>query len=121
MIGLDTNLLVGWLVEDSDTTLPASSSYFISVVVMAEFVWVMQTVFDNTKSELLHTLQIIVAHPAFSFDELIVIERAVADFEKGSADFSDYLLLHDCLAKGASHVATRDKKAARHKSFQMVK
>lgn len=121
MIGLDTNLLVGWLIADSETKLPEASSYFIGLVVLAEFAWVMRTVFETSKTDLLKALRAISAHPAFRFSDKNMIERALSDFESGSADFSDYLLLHDALAAGASSVATKDKKAARHPSFLLVK
>jgi predicted nucleic-acid-binding protein len=121
LIGLDTNLLVGWLIADTETELPEAPSYFIGFVVLAEFAWVMRTVFDNSKADLLKALTAIVDHPAFRFSDKNLVVRVLADFAAGPADFSDYLLLHDALAAGAINVATKDKKAARHSSFLLVK
>jgi predicted nucleic-acid-binding protein len=121
LIGLDTNLLVGWLIADSETTLPQSGPYFIGLVVLAEFAWVMRTAFGNTKAELLFALTQISAHPEFRFSNREIVERALDDYADGAADFSDYLLLRDALSAGAAIVATKDKKAARHPSFQLVK
>jgi predicted nucleic-acid-binding protein len=121
LIGLDTNLLVGWLVADSETTLPQSGPYFIGLVVLTEFAWVMRTAFGNTKAELLFALTQISAHPEFRFSNREIVERALDDYTNGAADFSDYLLLRDALSAGAAIVATKDKKAARHPSFRLVK
>jgi predicted nucleic-acid-binding protein len=121
LIGLDTNLLIGWLVEDSETTLPQTGPYFVGLVVLAEFAWVMRTAFGNTKAELLFALTQISAHPEFRFSNREIVERALDDYTNGAADFSDYLLLRDALSAGAAIVATKDKKAARHPSFQLVK
>jgi predicted nucleic-acid-binding protein len=121
LIGLDTNLLVGWLVADSETTLPQSGPYFIGLVVLAEFAWVMRTAFGNTKAELLFALTQISAHPEFRFSNREIVERALDDYTNGAADFSDYLLLREALGAGAANVATKDKKAARHPSFQLVR
>jgi predicted nucleic-acid-binding protein len=121
LIGLDTNLLIGWLVEDSDTTLPQAGPYFIGLVVLAEFAWVMRTAFGNTKAELLFALTQILAHPEFRFANITAVEHALDDYTNGAADFSDYLLLRDALSAGATNVATKDKKAARHPNFQLVK
>jgi predicted nucleic-acid-binding protein len=121
LIGLDTNLLIGWLVEDAEAELPVEGPYFIGLVVLAEFAWVMRTAFSNTKSELLFALTQISSHPEFRFSDIKIVKAALEDYSVGAADFSDYLLLHDALAAGTLSVATKDKKAARHPKFQLVK
>ena len=44
--------------------------------------------------------------------------RAYFDFDKGEADFSDYLLAEICKAKGAVATVSFDKRALKHELFR---
>jgi predicted nucleic-acid-binding protein len=50
MIGLDTNVLLAWIVAGQSRPLPAASAYRLSVVVMAELVWVLTQRLNHTRS-----------------------------------------------------------------------
>ena len=121
MLGLDTNILLGWLIEDCETKLPQADAYFISLVVLAEFSWIYRRVMSGTKMDLVVALETILQRPSFHFANRSAIEAALNDYSSGKADFADYLLLHDSLANGAAAVLTLDRDAARHPSFLLAK
>jgi predicted nucleic-acid-binding protein len=118
--GLDTNVLVSWLLADPADDEAKDGPFLVSTVVLAELVWVMRTTFGNSRNRISQTIEAIVNHPDLRFADRRMVLAALNDFRSGTADFSDYLLMHDCLAHGCQIVLTNDKKAARHPSFLLA-
>jgi predicted nucleic-acid-binding protein len=116
MIGLDANVLVRYLTQDGPVQSPKATAFiertlspenpgFISVVAIAEIVWVLQRVY------------------AFGRDRLVeAIERILqADaFASGLGSFSDALIEALGFAAGCSYTVTFDQKALRIAGFRRL-
>lgn len=127
MIAIDTNVLVRLMVNDSpqqallaQKRIQQEGLVFIPLIVMVETAWVLSSVYDLSKAELIRTMEEILSVSQFSVENSDIIWRALADFKKSNADFSDCVIsrsaqLHDCKI-----TVTFDKKAAQVPGFQLL-
>ena len=123
MIGLDTNVLVRYFMQDDDQqsaqakalidTLSVSNKGFISLIVIAELVWVLNYVFQLSRTEVNNLLGRLSRIPEFRLEKVVVFLRALHLCRTSSADFVDCLIVSLAKRAGCSHVATFDLKAAK--------
>jgi predicted nucleic-acid-binding protein len=120
MIGLDTNVLVRYLVMDDpeqgkkaskliQDAVEGSESLFINNVVLCELVLVLDAAYNFTKNEIADVLEKIM------MTELLVIQDqdeawlALNDFRNGAADYSDYFIGRINKSFECEHTATFDQ------------
>lgn len=120
MKGLDTNVLLAWLLEGQSRHLPKSADYRVSLVVLAELAWVLKSSFKRSRGEIAGVFEELSQAADLLFDSAQVVELALSDFKSGSADFSDYLLARDNEAAGCETTLTLDRKAARNSTFTLL-
>jgi len=132
VIGLDTNVLIRVLMDDGDPQVTVARAYFmrhcsaenpafVSLVVLAETVWVLESRYRLTKQEILSVLQQLLSAPHFLLAESDVVRAAVAVYAKNSLDFSDALIVALNRRAGCSATATFDRKAARLDGFALLR
>ena len=119
--GLDTNILISWLLSGGDTPRLSEPKYRISLVVLAELSWVLKSSFRNDKSQIIATIRLILESTKFEFVDRGLIEQSLIDFENGKAGFADFLLMNDNLSSGCDATLTFDKNASRNSGFVLVK
>ena len=124
MIGLDTNVLVRYIAQD-DPRQAAKAVHlieevcgearpgFVTIVALAELVWVLEECYRAGKSEIIAVLQRILRTKQLVVEEAEIVWKAVRLFEASSADFADCLIdrvgaKHEC-----EYTATFDKGAAK--------
>lgn len=130
MIGLDTNVLVRYIVQDDEnqsakaTLLVESLSVempgFVSIVSIVELVWVLSGCYASSKTEvcevletLLRTKEIVVAHAD-------TVWKALRLFKEGKADFADCLIERSANEAGCSYTATFDRDAVQYSGMKLV-
>lgn len=128
MIGLDTNVLVRYLVRDDLSQLAAAARLierrlteadpgFISAVVMAEVAWVLG------RSYRWSTLQAAAAVELLLNADVLVVEHAgeaaeaVEMVRDGRGDFADAFIGALAASAGCSHTVTFDRNALRLPGF----
>ena len=131
MIGIDTNVLVRYIVQDDEQQAAIATKSieacsvetpgWISAIVLCETVWVLSRAYGYEKVTIQAVLQRI-----FLAAELVVEQQeqgcsALRDFARGHADFSDYLIAHMNQAAGCEYTITFDKKASDHRLFRLLK
>ena len=131
MIGIDTNVLVRYIVQDDEEQAAIATQSieacsvgapgWISAIVLCETVWVLSRAYGYEKSTIQSVLQRI-----FLASELVVEQQeqgwsALRDFALGNADFSDYLIAHMNQASGCKYTVTFDKKASGLRLFRLLK
>lgn len=119
MIGLDTNILLGWVLARPSRTLPGEGPFRASHITIAELVWVLDRTFKRTRSEIASVIRLLLETEDLVVPAPDVVTAALVDFETGPADFADYLITHDNAAAGCITTLTLDKKAARHDGFTL--
>jgi predicted nucleic-acid-binding protein len=108
MRAVDTNVLVRLLVRDDPSQARKADAYvaagaWVSHLVLAETVWVLDSVYGLTRGQQATTVDMLLQHGELVVQDADVVERALGRFRgKGRADFSDCLALE--IAHKAGHV-----------------
>ena len=127
MIGLDTNLLARYLAQDDakqaalatrliEEELTPTRQGFISLVVVAELCWVLNSLYGATMAELVATLEDFLNTPQFCMEKREVLQAAIGRVKAaggGKAGLADALIAAIALNAGCTATMTFDKAAAR--------
>jgi len=126
MIGLDTNVVIRYLVQD-DPAQSKKASYFIEKSIKAgetlwicqltlcEIFWVLERCYNLNKEELISTLTALLQTRQIKIEQEDIAWAALRDYEKSShVGFPDCIIgrqnaYHECI-----HTYTFDKDAAKH-------
>ena len=128
MIGLHTNVLVRFIVEDDarqtaraaaliERVVAAGESLFVSDVVLCELVWVLTASYHVPRATVATTLRELLRAKHLAFTATDRLARAVAAFEAGKGDFADYVIREHAVAAGCDRVATFDRALLRDAGF----
>ncbi len=122
MIGVDTNVLVRFLTHDDAkqtaaavrfmNSLSPDSPGFLSLIVIAEIVWVLQLSYGFTKKEIERVLESLLRSRELIIERAEVVSKALRKFSVGRAGFVDCLIEGCSNAAGCEHTVTFDKNAA---------
>ncbi len=131
MIGLDTNVLVRYVVQDDAQQSEAAgrliegqctpdSPGYVSTVVLAELVWVLRDAYEYEKGIVVSVIRQILQTSELAVEERALAWAALTEFEQGAADFADCLVSHGNHARGCDRTYTFDRKAARGRYFELL-
>ena len=123
MIGLDTNVLVRYITQDDrrqaakatrviEEDCNETSPGFVTVIVLAELVWVLESCYGSEKSQIIAVLQRILRTRQLLVQDAETIWKAVRLFETSKADFADCLVERLGAAYECQYTSTFDKRAA---------
>lgn len=130
MKGIDTNVLVRYLVQDDPKqSIQAArfiekdleeSSIFINSTVLCELVWVLESAYDYPRNDIAHVLEQILKTKQFHIYEPDILWRSLSGYKNEGADFADHYIA--CLnhSNGCEYTVTFDKKAAQLKYFKLL-
>ncbi len=131
MKGLDTNVLVRYLTQDDAKqsklstklieSLTVEQPGYISLVVLCELLWVLESCYDQRRSDLVALVEQLLKIGELRLEAVDTVRLAVADFRSSMADFSDHLLARGNLAKGCETTFTFDKQASKAPGFSILK
>jgi predicted nucleic-acid-binding protein len=116
MIGLDTNVLVRYLVQDDPeqsrraAKCIESGTTFIGCIVLCELVWVLESAYDFPRSTVAEALEKILMTGDFEIEDRDQAWTALRDYRRTKADYADCLIAHRNTAAGCEETATFDKK-----------
>jgi Predicted nucleic-acid-binding protein, contains PIN domain len=119
VIGLDTNVLVRYLVDDDprqspeaarliDRALAAGRQFFVPQIVLCELVWVLSFAYEMRRSEIVAILQQLRRAAQLVIEGPDQVQRAIDSYGREKGDFADYLIAERALAGGCSAIATFD-------------
>lgn len=120
MIGVDSNLLLRLIVQDDEPQArraeallgqvrAAGEAIYVSDVVLCEVEWVLGSVYQATRAEILATLRHLAGDPHLTFEDRSGLWRALELYGTSRADFSDSLLGTRAQAAGARTCYTFDR------------
>jgi len=108
MRAVDTNVLVRVIIRDDSRQVAAAESFvaegaWVSVLALAEAIWVLSTVYQLNASELVSAIEMWSNHRDFVLDEAEAVAAALELFRaKPALGFSDCLIVE--LARKAGHL-----------------
>jgi predicted nucleic-acid-binding protein len=130
MIGIDTNILVRWLIDDP--TAPDQSDrarvliegldepVMVAIPVIAETVWLARGTFGLKKQQILVLIEAVLNAPGLIVAERSAIERALRLYRESKADFVDCMIATLNLAAGCQTTLTFDKTAGKGAHFTLL-
>lgn len=123
MIGLDTNVLVRFVMQDDERQSPIATQLigslssqnpgYISTVVLIEMVWVLRSSFGVAKLPLQAILIRILSNAAFSVENTQAIRHALQAYFPASGELTDCLIASLARHAGCACTYTFDRHAAR--------
>lgn len=131
MIGLDTNVLVRYIVQDHPEQSAAAARLieehctaqapgYLSVLVLVELAWVLTSAYGFEKAAVLIVMRQLLRTAEFVIEDRDTVHAAVREFESGPSDFADCLIACRNHAGGCARTYTFDLRAARSKHFALV-
>ncbi len=131
MIGLDTNVVARYIVQDdAEQALAATrliegqcterSPGHISVLVLAELVWVLASAYGYADSDVSRVILQLLRTTEFNIEDGDAVWAALRESEAGTAGFVDYLIAQRNRAAGCASTYTFDRRAAQGRHFAAV-
>ena len=131
MIAIDTNVIVRFLVRDDEKQAEAArrrfkqaegnrERLFVPLLVVLETIWVLESAYGKSRTEILDALQAMQQMPLFDFEADGAIERLLSDGPKYKADLADILIAHAAHAAGCDAGITFDKAATALPFFSLL-
>lgn len=131
MIALDTNVLLRYLVEDDavqfkhavrviESANERGESCFLDGIVLCEAIWVLESGYKYSKSDIVKVLRKIVTTKNFEIESRDAVLKALDEYEAGKGDFSDYLIGHINEEKGCEQTYTFDKALKNSPRFALI-
>lgn len=130
MKSFDTNVAVRLLVEDDPAQCEragrafrravAEGGAFFSSTVIVEVAWVLRVACKQDRATIAAALRKLVDAVGVTIEKEAIVRRALADFEAGPADFSDYFIRESSREASALPVLTFDERFARSADVELV-
>lgn len=131
MIGLDTNVLVRYIVQDEPEQAEAAENLIesrctvqspghVGVPVLVELVWVLTAAYRYDRLVVASVIRQLLRTAEILVEERETAWSALREFEAGGADFADCLIGHRNHARGCDRTYTFDRGAARGHHFALV-
>ena len=124
MHGLDTNVLVRFLLKDDDRQAKRAKTeidraqkmgepLLVSLLTMLETEWVLRSRAGLAKAEIIRVLKQLLETRELKFDDEGALEWALLVYEEGKADFAECLMMTHSRGLGCSPMLTFDAAAGK--------
>jgi predicted nucleic-acid-binding protein len=131
MIGLDTNVILRYLLQDDskqtrqanhivDRQLSEQVPGFISLVTVLEIVWVLRSLLKQGPFQIASLLEHLLTADSLEVQNEQQVFESVFALKRGTGEFEDALLGALNAWAGCSHTLTFDRKAARLPYFKPI-
>lgn len=131
MTGLDTNVLVRYVVQDDprqsaaatrfvEGVLTAQAPGFVSLIVLCELAWVLADCYGAGKARIRDVVEGILGTRQLVVEQAELVRKALREWEMAGADFSDSLIGLVAIAHGCAKSATFDRAAAKLAGFELL-
>jgi len=129
--GIDTNVLVRFLVVD-DAKQAAKAAFlvedavirgerlFVCSIVLCELVWVLESAYRVPREEIANTVERVLMARQFEIEHKDCAWAALADFRGSQADFADCLIGRINQTAGCTTTCTFDRAAQEVASFSSL-
>jgi len=130
MTGIDTNVLVRYLVQDDPEQAKKAARFvtnecspedpgLINRIVLCELVWVLESAYGYAREQVSLALEKILRTTQFTIEDHQEAWSSFRQYQEG-ADFADSFIAFVNRRHGCERTATFDRKAARHLGFALL-
>jgi predicted nucleic-acid-binding protein len=130
MIGLDTNVLVRYIMQDDVKqslkatklieSLDGDNPGYITMVSIVELYWVLTVSYELTGQQAAQALEAILRTKQFLVERADQVMRALHVFEEGKADLADCLIERSASGAGCERTMTFDVKASKYAGMTLI-
>ena len=126
MLAVDSNVLVRLLARDDARQTKAAEQFiargaWVSHLVLAETLWVLESVYDRTSKQMIEALKLLMAHESLVLQDAETVGLALAQFQlKPALGFSDCLMLEIARKAGHMPLGTFNRALARVEGAQKL-
>jgi predicted nucleic-acid-binding protein len=123
MTGVDTNVLVRYIMQDDAKQAPIATRFiealtaedpgFVPLVCVVELAWVLSSAYGLARQELVQAFETILRTKELVIERAEIVWRAVRAFHSSNADFADCMISHSAHSFGCEMTMTFDRAAAK--------
>lgn len=123
MIGLDTNVLVRYIMQDDAKqsalatrlveSLSAESPGFVPLVSVVELAWVLSSAYELDRTQLVEAFEALLRTKEIVVDRAETVWKALRVFQSANADFADCVIERSASAAGCERTMTFDRGAVK--------
>ena len=131
MTAIDTNVLVRFLTRDDERQArsvyavfkkaeAARVTFLIPLLVVLETIWVLESVYEKSREEILDSFDKLKSMPILEFEKVQVLQDFLAEGRGKNVDLSDLLIAFSARSCGCDDGITFDKKASKLPFFRLL-
>jgi len=131
MLGIDTNVLVRFLVRDDEAQFEKASrlikrevgakeDLFVSLLVLLETEWVLRSRYNLQKAEIIQAISSLLDATELQLEDEAAVEETLVIWKDSTADFADCLIGAHNRRVGCRATATFDTKAVKLPAFVVL-
>lgn len=131
MIGLDSNVLVRYLVQDDpaqcarvdrlfERGIDGDRSFFIGTLVLCEAAWVLSSCYDIDRDGIVGAFAAVLTTAQFEIEHKELVRWALDSFAEKRGDFADCLLGLVAREAGCDTTVTFDRGLRRNATFRLL-
>ena len=124
MIGLDTNVLLRYIVKDDpsrfararrliESRARADDPAWLSLIVTVELVWALKTRYSYTRDEIADTIDLLLGSAEIQLERQHLVVQALSLFRTARVDFADALIMLANRDNGCDTTVSFDQKLVR--------
>ena len=130
MIGLDTNVLVRYIMQDDARqsalatrlfeSLSVESPGFVTLVSVVELAWVLSSAYGLDRDQVVQAFESLLRSKEITVERAEIIWKALRVFQSANADFADCLIERAASAAGCDRTMTFDRGAVKGCGMTLV-
>jgi predicted nucleic-acid-binding protein len=132
MKGIDTNILVRFLIGDDEQQAKKvynifkkaeseKDELFVPLLVVLELIWVLESVYEISRADILDSIREFLLLPILRFEHKSVLQQFTLSAQANKYDLADLLIAHSAKMQGCETVLTFDKKVSKFELFELAK
>ena len=130
MTGLDTNVLVRYIMQDDARqsmlasrvieSLSAEAAGFVALVSVVELAWVLSGAYELGREQLAEAIEGLLRTEEIVVERAETVWKALRVFRAGNADFADCVIERSAAAAGCARTVSFDRAAAKTAGMRLL-
>ena len=130
MIGLDTNVLVRYIMQDDSKQSPlatrlvesltAESPGFVPLVAIVELAWVLSSAYELSRAQLVEAFEALLRTQELVVERGDTVWKGLRLLQRSGGDFADCLIACSAQTAGCTKTLTFDRGAAKNGGMTLV-
>lgn len=130
LIGIDTNILARYIVQDEPTQAKIASEFleslnqhqkgFVSNIVLVELIWLLKRVYKQSRLEIAHILEALLFTDVLVFENHPLIIGVSKVYQSTASNFSDLLISRIHQQNGCIKTVTFDENAVKKADMTLL-